>query len=90
LEGGAEPTLIDPRNRLQVSLRVAPAFRNVVLWSPPGRPELCFEPWTCPSNVFNLAAQGVPHHGLTVLDPGQTWAASMRISLSATLPAPAP
>lgn len=89
-EGGAEATLIDSLNRLQVTLRAGPAFRNVVFWSPPGRPELCFEPWTCPSNVFNLAAQGVPHHGLTVLDPGHTWAASMRISLSTTLPAPAP
>lgn len=76
-----EASVIDPLNRLEVAMRATPAFRNLVFWSPPGRPEVCLEPWTCPSNVFNLAARGVPHHGLTVLAPGETWEAAMWITL---------
>jgi aldose 1-epimerase len=71
----------DPANGLETVMRASRNFANVVVWSPPGRDEVCFEPWVCPSNVFNLAAHGVPGHGLTVLEPGERWEASMWISL---------
>ena len=64
-------------------MRGSPGFENVVFWSPPGASELCLEPWSCPSNVFNLAAQGVPHNGLTVLAPGASVAWEMRLGLRA-------
>jgi aldose 1-epimerase len=82
-DGRVEAFVRDPVNGLEAVMQATPNFRNVVFWSPPGRPELCLEPWTCPSNVFNLAARGVHNHGLTVLDPGQTWEATMWIRLRA-------
>ena len=88
--GAAEAFVRDPTNGLETVMRASREFPNVVLWSPPGRSELCFEPWTCPSNVFNLAAHGVPHNGLVVLEPGESWSATMWISLrSAPSEAPA-
>jgi len=80
-EGHVEAFVRDPANRLEVVMRATPNLPNVVFWSPPGRPDVCFEPWSCPSNVFNLAARGVPGAGLVVLEPGQAWQASMWLSL---------
>lgn len=83
VDGGVEAFVRDPASGLEAVMRAAPELPNVVFWSPPGRSELCFEPWSCPSNVFNLAAHGVPHHGLLVLEPGETWQTTMSISLRA-------
>ncbi|HXI15592.1 MAG TPA: aldose 1-epimerase [Chloroflexota bacterium] len=80
-DGKVEAFIRDPHNSLETVMRASAEFPNVVFWSPPGRPELCFEPWICPSNVFNLAARGVPGNGMVVLEPGQTWNATMWISL---------
>jgi aldose 1-epimerase len=74
-DGWTGAALRDPANRREAVVRASPGIENIVFWSPPGRPELCLEPWSCPSNVFNLAAGGVPHNGLTVVAPGgvATW-----------------
>ncbi|MBI3974252.1 MAG: aldose 1-epimerase [Chloroflexi bacterium] len=80
-DGYVECFVRDPAAGVETVMGAKPDFRNVVFWSPPGRPELCLEPWTCPSNVFNLAAHGVPHHGLIVLAPGETWEGTMWIGL---------
>jgi aldose 1-epimerase len=82
-DGWIAASVIDPANRREAVMRGSPGFENVVFWSPPGRAELCLEPWSCPSNVFNLAAAGVPHNGLTVLPPGQSTTWEMRLSLRA-------
>jgi galactose mutarotase-like enzyme len=31
----------------------APEHRRWVIWSPPGKPFVCVEPWTCPGNALN-------------------------------------
>ncbi|HEV2122591.1 MAG TPA: aldose 1-epimerase [Chloroflexota bacterium] len=80
-DGRVECFIRDPANGLETVMRATPNFPNVVFWSPPGRQELCFEPWTAPSNVFNLAAREVPHHGLIVLAPGETWEGTMWVLL---------
>ena len=80
-DGLVEAFVRDPVNGVETIMRATSNFQNVVLWSPPGRDEVCFEPWICPSNVFNLAAKGVPGNGLVVLDPGEQWQGTMRISL---------
>jgi len=79
--GVVEAFIRDAVNGLETVMRATPNFPNVVVWSPPGRDEVCFEPWICPSNVFNLAARGVPRHGLVLLEHGERWEASMWISL---------
>jgi aldose 1-epimerase len=80
-EGHVEAFVRDPANGLEAVMRATPNLSNVVFWSPPGRPDICFEPWSCPSNVFNLAARGIPGNGLVALEPGQTWEASMWLLL---------
>jgi aldose 1-epimerase len=81
--GWIEASVQDPVNGREAVMRGSEGFENVVFWSPPGRQELCLEPWSCPSNVFNLAAQGVPHNGLTVLAPGERAAWEMTLGLRA-------
>jgi aldose 1-epimerase len=82
-DGWIEASVQDPVNGREAVMRGSPGLDNVVFWSPPGRQELCLEPWSCPSNVFNLAAQGVPFNGLTVLGPGERVAWEMTLGLRA-------
>ncbi|MGH2352109.1 MAG: aldose 1-epimerase [Chloroflexota bacterium] len=80
-DGLVEAFVRDPAVGLEAVMRATPNFANVVFWSPPGRAEMCLEPWTCLPNVFNLAAHGVPRHGLVVLAPGEHWEGTMWLSL---------
>ena len=48
---------------LRVSID-APAHRRWVIWSVPGKPFVCVEPWTCPGNALNSGVD------LIVLAPG--------------------
>ena len=54
------------------------SFRELVVYTPPGREVICFEPYTCPTDVINLEAKGVPA-GLIVLAPGEAFSAAVRI-----------
>src|SRR5207249_2577983 len=56
-----------------VTLRVlaSPAFREVVVFTPPHRQALCIEPYTCITDALNLQARGVDA-GMQVLPPGQS------------------
>lgn len=81
VDGRVEAYVRDPVNRVETVMRATPNVPNVVVWSPPGRDEVCFEPWVCPSNVFNLAARGVPGNGMVVLEAGEQWECSMWVSL---------
>ena len=40
-----------------LSVHVSPAFRDLVLFTPPHRKAVCLEPYTCPTDAINLAAQ---------------------------------
>ena len=53
-------------------------FRELVVFTPPGRDTICFEPYTCPTDAINLEAKGVPA-GVIVLAPDETFAATVRI-----------
>ena len=53
-------------------------FREWVVYTPPGRDTICFEPYTCPTDAVNLESRGVPA-GVIVLAPQETFAASVRI-----------
>jgi aldose 1-epimerase len=47
-------------------------FRVAVLYAPPGKPFLCFEPMTGITNAFNLAHEG-KYAELQSVAPGGTW-----------------
>ena len=53
-------------------------FRELVVYTPPGRAAICFEPYTCPTDAINLEAKGIPA-GVLVLAPGETFSATVRI-----------
>ena len=58
-------------------------FREVVVYTPPGRASLCFEPYTCTTDAFNLQPQGIDA-GLIVLRPGEALAGTVRATLKQT------
>lgn len=53
-------------------------FRELVVYTPPGRDAICFEPYTCPTDAINLEAKGIPA-GVIVLSPDETFSATVRI-----------
>jgi aldose 1-epimerase len=54
-------------------------FRELVVYTPPGREVICFEPYTCPTDAINLEAKGIPA-GVMVLAPGETFSETVRIA----------
>ena len=66
-------------------LRVSagPTFREWVVYAPSSRPTICFEPYTCPTDAFNLANQGIDA-GVIVLGPGQRWSDWIQLELSSS------
>ncbi len=71
LENGAvECDVIDELAGLQVVQRCDPAFRELVVFTPPQRACVCLEPYTCVTDAIHLQAQGV-NAGLRVLAPGE-------------------
>jgi aldose 1-epimerase len=77
VNGLVECAVEDPASGLAAVMRATPNHPNVTVFTPPWGDGVCFEPWTCPPNAFNLAAHGVPDHGLTVLQPGEVWEGTM-------------
>lgn len=53
-------------------------FRELVVYTPPGRDVVCFEPYTCPTDAINLEAKGIPA-GVIVLAPGEMFSGTVRI-----------
>ncbi len=53
-------------------------FRELVVYTPPGRDAICFEPYTCPTNAINLEANGIPA-GVIVLAPDETFSATVKV-----------
>jgi aldose 1-epimerase len=64
----------------EVVLRTSPAFREVVVFTPPHRQAFAVEPYTCVTDAVNLEPRGVDA-GLLVLQPGQSWSAVVELAL---------
>lgn len=73
-------TLRDPATGVTLRTLAGPSFREWVVYAPPHRPTICFEPYTCPTDAFNLAARG-ENVGLIVLRPGGVWQDWMELEL---------
>jgi aldose 1-epimerase len=58
----------------QLTVEAAPAFRELLLFTPPHRRAVAIEPYTCASDAPNLTARGIDS-GWQVLPPGGRWAA---------------
>ena len=68
----------NPDTGLGMVIESDPQFRELVVYTPPGRDTICFEPYTCPTDAINLEAKGVPA-GVIALAPDETFAATVRI-----------
>lgn len=72
--------LIDPDGTLTVN--ADSAFRELVLFTPPHRQAVAIEPYTCPTDAANLAAQGWDY-GWKELAPGATWVGNVEYKWAA-------
>ena len=71
--------MVDDRDvGIRMVLEADEQFRELVVYTPPNRASICFEPYTCPTDAVNLQAQGIDA-GLIVLKPGQIFSSQIRI-----------
>lgn len=77
-DGWSRCTYVDPTAGVQVSMEADDAFRELVLYAPESRPVVCFEPYTCTTNAFNIENQGIDA-GMIRLKPGEKLRGVMRI-----------
>jgi aldose 1-epimerase len=67
--------IMDEQTGLEVTQRFGPPFREIVVYTPPGRNAVCLEPYTCVTDAINLQQRGIDA-GWQVLEPGaefRTW-----------------
>lgn len=78
VDGRSTCRLVDPAASLEVDLEADAGFREIVVYAPPGLSAVCFEPYTCATDAFNLNERGIDA-GRIVLASGQAWTGTMRI-----------
>jgi aldose 1-epimerase len=66
---------------VEVRLSASPAFRELVVFTPPHRRAICLEPYTCITDAIRLQAAGVDA-GLRTLPPGETFSCEVRFDLA--------
>lgn len=65
----------------KISVIYGPKYQNAVLYAPPGREYICFEPMSGPTNAFNLAHAGL-YKDLQSIPPRGEWRESFRVQPS--------
>jgi aldose 1-epimerase len=78
VDGVSTCRLVDPDLPLEVDLEADAGFREIVVYAPPGQDIVCFEPYTCATDAFNLDERGIDA-GRQTLDPGEHWSAMIRV-----------
>jgi aldose 1-epimerase len=70
--------IIDDRTaQIVITVEADAQFREWVVYTPPDRPAICFEPYTCPTDAINLAARGI-NAGVIILKPGEAFSGTIR------------
>ena len=67
--------------REKVSVLYGPKYPVAVVYAPPGREFICFEPMSGPTNAFNLAHRGL-YQDLQTIAPGGEWRESFWVAAS--------
>src|SRR6185369_1270611 len=67
--------------RERVTVAYGPKYPVAVVFAPPGRDFICFEPMSAVTNAFNLAHSGA-YRELQSVPPGGVWRESFWISAS--------
>ena len=79
LVDGVSRCIIDDRGAgTKMVLEADEQFRELVVYTPPDRASICFEPYTCPTDAVNLQEKGIDA-GLIILKPGQIFSSRIRI-----------
>lgn len=65
----------------ELQVWASPAFRELVVFTPPHRHAVCLEPYTCVTDAINLEQHGLDA-GWRVLPPGATWRGDVELRLS--------
>lgn len=79
LSDGVSRCIIDDQEaRIRMILESGVEFRELVIYIPPNRPAICFEPYTCPTDAINLTAKGIDA-GVIALKPGEAFSGTIRI-----------
>ena len=66
----------------RVTVEYGPKYTVSVIYAPPGREFICFEPMTGVTNQFNLAHDGKFAALLQMVEPGRKWVESFRVKAS--------
>ena len=77
---GSACVLRDPDSHWEVTMQADAGFQHWVVYAPK-RDVVCFEPYTCVTDAFNLHARGVPDTGFAVLEPGKPWRGVVTMSI---------
>jgi aldose 1-epimerase len=81
LVDGVSRCLIENRDTGHTMVMESDAiFRELVVYTPPNRDAICFEPYTCPTDAINLEARDIPA-GVIVLAPDETFSGTVRFLL---------
>ena len=83
---GSACVLRDPDSQWEVTIHADAAFPHWVVYAPPQRSVVCFEPYTCVTDAFNLHARGVTGTGFAVLEHGKPWRGVVTMQVSQTTP----
>ncbi len=69
-----------PERRARLAMTADPALATLVIFSPPDAGFFCVEPVSHCIDAFNLADGGMSDTGMRVLEPGETWQATVRFT----------
>jgi aldose 1-epimerase len=83
-DGIVECSIIDEKAGLQITQRSSELFKELVIYTPPGRDSICFEPYTCVTDAINLEQHGIDT-GWDVLPAGEAWSTWIEILAGAVL-----
>jgi len=81
-DGQCVSRILDQTAKLKLELAFNDVFSECVVYTPPHREAVCVEPYTCVCDPFRLQAEGIDA-GLRVLEPGASFTAEMKLTLSA-------
>jgi aldose 1-epimerase len=77
-DGGGRAEFFVEGKREKISVIYGPKYSVAVVYAPPGRGFICFEPMSAVTNAFNLAQQGL-YKELQSIPPGGSWKESFWI-----------
>ena len=81
---GTDPVHLEwPESGVRAAVHSDEVFAHTLLYAPKRRPFFAIEPVTNANDGFNLMAEGVPGHGVFVLEPGQTRSGDIHIEVDA-------